>query len=245
MNVRTLIVDDEAPARAVLMEALRSGDLPCEVVGQADGRESAIAKMDELRPDLVLLDIHLGDGSGFDVLERAVWKGARVIFITAHDRHAIRAFRYAAVDYLLKPVDPAQLAGAVRRVQASSSVHPGVEALLRNIARPGEERIVVPCAEGVHVLDPGQVVRCEADGNYTRLHTLDGERLVTARTLKDFEELLTPHRFGRVHISHLVNLRHVRKFLNRDGGVLVLADGAEVPVSQRRRQQVLTALVGL
>ncbi len=245
MKLRTLIVDDEAPARAALMEALRGEGLPCEVVGQADGRDSAIAKLDELRPDLVLLDIHLGDGSGFDVLERTAWKGARTIFITAHDRHAIRAFRYAAVDYLLKPVDPALLSAAVHRAQALPPVHPSVEALLRNIARPGEERIVVPCAEGVHVLDPGQVVRCEADGNYTRLHTLDGERLVTARTLKDFEDLLLPHRFGRVHISHLVNLRHVRKFLNRDGGVLVLADGAEVPVSQRRRQQVLAALAGL
>ncbi|HRN37515.1 MAG TPA: LytTR family DNA-binding domain-containing protein, partial [Flavobacteriales bacterium] len=116
---------------------------------------------------------------------------------------------------------------------------------LRNLATPGEERVVVPCAEGIHVLDPRNLLRCEADSNYTHLFTHDGERIVTARTLKDFEDLLAPHRFERVHMSHLVNLLHVRKFLNRDGGTLVLTDGSTVPVSQRKRQVVIDALAKL
>ncbi len=241
LRPRLLIVDDEAPARATLLEALAACAVPHEVVGQADGRDAAVKLMDRLRPDVVLLDIRLGDGTGFDVLDRAAWKQARVIFITAYDQYAIRAFRCAAVDYLLKPVDPALLAQALQRTLPRAA-SPEVETLLRNIARPGEERIVVPCAEGIHVLSPMHITRCEADGNYTRLFTTDGERLVTARTLKDFEELLAPHRFERVHMSHLVNLLHVRKFLNRDGGTLVLGDGTEVPVSQRKRQQVVEAI---
>src|SRR5690606_30691235 len=241
LKPRLLIVDDEAPARAALLEALAATCTPHQVVGQADGRDAAIQLMDRLRPDVVLLDIRLGDGTGFEVLDRAAWKQARVIFITAFDQYAIRAFRCAAVDYLLKPVDPALLGQAIKRA-AAGTPSAEVETLLRNIARPGEERIVVPCAEGIHVLAPMHITRCAADGNYTQLFTTDGERLVTARTLKDFEELLAPHRFERVHMSHLVNLLHVRKFLNRDGGTLVLSDGSTVPVSQRKRQQVIEAI---
>lgn len=243
MTPRILIVDDEAPARATVLEALAACEAAHTVVGEAGGREEAIKLMEKLRPDVVLLDIRLGDGTGFEVLERTKWKGAQVIFITAYDQYAIRAFRCAAVDYLLKPVDAELLGQALRRVRVEgASTSPAVEALLRNIARPDEERIVVPCAEGIHVLAPKNILRCEADGNYTRLLTVEGERLVTARTLKDYEEMLAPHRFERVHMSHLVNLLHVRKFLHRDGGTLVLDDGTQVPVSQRKRQQVIDAL---
>lgn len=243
MSLCILIVEDEAPARATLLEALASCEVEHTVIGQAEGRDEAVRQMDRLKPQVVLLDIRLGDGTGFEVLERAKWKGARVIFTTAYDQYAIRAFRSAAVDYLLKPVDHELLGQALRRAQSSGSDNSSaVEALLRNIARPDEERIVVPCAEGIHVLAPRNILRCEADGNYTRLLTTDGERLVTARTLKDFEEMLAPHRFERVHMSHLVNLLHVRKFLHRDGGTLVLDDGTQVPVSQRKRQQVIDAL---
>lgn len=117
-----------------------------------------------------------------------------------------------------------------------------LETLVRNWSRPKEERIVVPVAEGMHVMAPREIVRCEADGNYTRLYLVNGDRVVTARTLKDFEELLGVHGFERPHLSHVVNLEHVRKYVNRDGGYLVMSDGSSVPVSQRRRQEVLDAL---
>jgi two-component system, LytTR family, response regulator len=242
MSIRVLIIEDEAPARATLLDALGACGVAHTVVGEASGCAEAVQLMDRLRPDVVLLDIRLGDGTGFEVLERAAWKNAQVIFITAYDQYAIRAFRYAAVDYLLKPVEAEQLGQALKRLRADDAPAITIEALLKNLARPNEERIVVPCAEGIHVLEPRAILRCEADGNYTHLHTTDGERLVAARTLKDFEELLAPHRFERVHMSYLVNLMHVRKFLHRDGGVLVLTDGSQVPVVQRRRQQTIDSL---
>lgn len=246
VKARVLIVDDEAPARAALREALAESRVANEVVGEADGRDEAVRLMDRLKPDVVLLDIRLGDGTGFEVLERAAWKEARIIFTTAYDQYAIRAFRYAAVDYLLKPVNADLLRDALRKaVRETQGAGMEVATLLRNIKHPGEERIVVPCAEGIHVLVPKEITRCAADGNYTQLFTADGERLVTARTLKDFEELLAPHRFERVHMSHLVNLLRVRKFLHRDGGVLILDEGTEVPVSQRKRQQVIEAIGNL
>lgn len=242
LKLRLLIVDDEAPARATLREALEDCGVAHEIVGQADSRETAVRLMDRLRPDVLLLDIRLGDGTGFEVLDQSAWKQARVIFITAYDQYAIRAFRCAAVDYLMKPVDRGLLAQALEHALPTTAASAQVETLLRNLASPGDERVVVPCAEGIHVLDPRNIMRCEADSNYTRLFTHDGERIVTARTLKDFEELLARHRFERVHMSHLVNLLHVRKFLNRDGGTLVLTDGSTVPVSQRKRQVVIEAI---
>jgi two-component system LytT family response regulator len=241
-GTRLLIVDDEAPARAALIEALATCEVDHTGVGQADGRDAAVKQLDRVRPDVVLLDIHLGDGTGFEVLERAAWKQARIVFITAYDQYAIRAFRCAAVDYLLKPVDPELLAEALHRAATGTPAAERLDTLLQNVARPDDERIVVPCAEGIHVLTPRSITRCDADGNYTHIHTSDGERLTAARTLKDFEELLARHRFERVHMSHLVNLYHVRKFLHRDGGMLVLSDGTQVPVSQRRRQAVMEAL---
>lgn len=242
MIPRVLIIEDEAPARASLKQALNACQVEHTVVGEARGRDEAIAMIDRLRPDMLLLDIRLGDGTGFEVLERTQWKDVQVIFITAYDQYAIRAFRCAAVDYLLKPVNVDLLGQSLRRAVASKPQTIPVEVLLRNLARPEDERIAVHCAEGIHLLTPRSIVRCEADGNYTQLFTAEGERLVTARTLKDFEELLAPHRFERVHMSHLVNFFHVRKFLYKDGGFLVLSDGVEVPVSQRRRQQVVDTL---
>lgn len=242
MIPRILIIEDEAPARASLKQALNVCQVEHTVVGEARGRDEAVSMIDRMRPDVLLLDIRLGDGTGFEVLDRTHWKDAQVIFITAYDQYAIRAFRCAAVDYLLKPVNVDLLRQALRRAAASKPQTLPVEVLLRNLSRPEDERIAVHCAEGIHLLTPRALVRCEADSNYTHLFTEDGERLVTARTLKDFEELLVPHRFERVHMSHLVNLLQVRKFLHRDGGALVLQDGTEVPVSQRRRQQVIDAL---
>lgn len=242
MSLRVLIIEDETPARAALKEALVDCKVAHTVVGEASGRTEAVRAMDRLRPDVVLLDIRLGDGTGFEVLERTNWKEAQVIFITAYDQHALRAFRVAAVDYLLKPVDVDLLDRALERAQRAHAPQAALETLFRNLSRVDDERIVVPCTEGIHVLAPRNILRCEADGNYTHIHTSTGERLVTARTLKDFDDLLAPHRFERVHMSHLVNLLHVRKFLNRDGGMLVLSDGAEVPVSQRKRQTVIEAL---
>lgn len=242
MSLRILLIDDEAPARATLRDALACCATPHVLVGEAANRTDAVHHLDKLRPDVVLLDIRLGDCTGFEVLEHASWKNARVIFTTAYDQYATRAFRYAAVDYLLKPVDPGLLEEALQRVRTDQGASTAIATLLRNIARPDEERIVVPCAEGIHVIAPRDLLRCEADGNYTHLHLSGGEHLLTARTLKDFEELLQPHRFERVHMSHLVNFFHVRKFLHQEGGVLQLSDGALVPVSQRRRQHTLDAL---
>jgi two-component system LytT family response regulator len=237
--LRLAIVDDEAPARANLRAALAGIAVDMEVVGEADNAADAVALLNAQKPDVVLLDIWLGDGTGFDVLDQLAHSDTRVIFITAFDHYAVRAFKSGALHYLLKPVVRADLQEALERAAEGPVIaRENVQQLRRSLL----DRITVPTAEGYHVLSPEEIIRCESDGNYTRFHLSNGERVVASRTLKEFEGQLIPFGFMRVHLSHLVNMARVRMYLHRDGGKLVLQDGQEVPVSHRRRQEVLDAL---
>jgi len=245
MKLRIYIVDDEGPARRGLVEMVQASSLPVELVGQAATVEEAVEGIRDTEPDLLLLDIHLGKGNGFDLLDRLGDEPPLVVFITAHDQYALRAFRLAAVDYLLKPITSTMLHGTLKR--ALDNTEHGQErialgVLRNNRAYPVEPRIAVPTSDGLHLFDPRHVVRCEAAGNYTTLFDSNGKKLVCARTLKDFDELLTPYGFVRAHASHLVNMLAVKRYSARDGGFLELNGGTRVPVAQRKRQLVLDAL---
>lgn len=236
--LKVAIIDDEAPARANLRAALGALELEVEVVGEAQNVDLAVALVERERPDVLLLDIWLGAGTGFDVLDRLSSPQPKVIFVTAHDAYAIRAFRSGAAHYLLKPVVRADLQQALERVATSVTGTDPVQQVRRTLMG----RIAIPTAEGFHFFAAEEIARCESDGNYTRIHLAGGERILSSRTLKEYDELLAPHGFLRVHLSHVVNLAQVRTYLHRDGGVLHMTSGTEVPVSQRRRQVVLEAL---
>jgi len=237
--LRIAIVDDELPARASLRASLAGIHQEVEVVGEAGNAAEAVVLLNDVKPDLVLLDIWLGDGTGFDVLDQIEHREMRVIFVTAYDDHALHAFKRGALHYLLKPVVRADLQEALERASADPRGTPKDIANVRNTL---QDRIIIPSTEGFHVLAPTDIVRCESDGNYTHFHLVNGERLVASRTLKDYEKQLLPFGFMRVHLSHLVNMAQVRMYLHRDGGTLVLADSQEVPVSYRRRTEVVEAL---
>lgn len=237
--LRLAIVDDEAPARANLRAALAGIPLEMEVVGEAQSVAEAVVLINSTKPDVVLLDIWLDDGTGFDVLDQVNHDLTRVVFVTAYDHHAVHAFKHGALHYLLKPVVRADLQEALERA-AAEPVHSPEH--VDHARRALLDRIIVPTAEGFHVLTPDEIMRCESDGNYTRFHLLNGDRVVASRTLKDYEQQLVPFGFMRVHLSHLVNMAQVKMYLHRDGGTLVLANGQEVPVSHRRRTEVVEAL---
>lgn len=238
-KLRLAIVDDEAPARASLRAALAGIPLELEVVGEAENVATAVALLDRERPDVVLLDIWLGDGTGFDVLDQLQHGSQRVIFVTAFDHYAVEAFKRGAAHYLLKPVVRTDLQQALERI---ASAEDRSSEQVRSLRLALTDRLTLPTAEGFHLLSPAEIVRCESDGNYTRFHLLSGEKLMVSRTLKEYDAQLGPHGFMRVHFSHLVNMAQVKSYLHRDGGTLVLANGHEVPVSHRRRNEVLEAL---
>lgn len=237
--LRLALVDDEASARSSMRAVLGSIAMAFEVVGEAHDVASAVALLNTERPDVVLLDIWLGDGTGFDVLEKVAHDDTRVIFVTAFDHYAVRAFKSGALHYLLKPVARAELQEALERATAVPRMD---QEHVQHVRRLLSDRITVPTAEGFHVLAPAEIVRCESDGNYTRFHLTNGDKLLASRTLKEFDAMLDQHGFMRVHLSHLVNLAHVKMYLHREGGTLVLANGHEVPVSHRRRNDVVEAL---
>jgi two-component system, LytTR family, response regulator len=242
MKIRTVIVDDEAFARASLLEDIHFHCPSLIVVGEADSVKTAVPMISKEQPSLVFLDIRLGDGTGFDVLEQlGEQPDTSFVFTTAYDQYAIRAFRYAATDYLLKPINADELKDAVNRVNSGLGTQSeSVKLLLSTLKRRAtQDRVAIPTAEGIHLFNPNEIVRCQSESNYTRIFLQSGEKLIAAKTLKDIEELLADFDFERVHSSHLVNLDHIKKYLTRDGGVLVLSDNAEVPVSQRKKAQIL------
>jgi two-component system LytT family response regulator len=237
--LRLAIVDDEASARASLRKALATLPMAIEIVGEAHNVTSAVELLDSARPQVVLLDVWLGDGTGFDVLERTKHEEVKIIFITAYDNYAVRAFQTGALHYLLKPSVRADLQNALER---ATTARPLLAEEVQNARRLLLDRISVRTTEGVHLFDPHEIIRCEGDGNYTRFYLTDGRHVIVSRTLKDFDTQLEPRGFLRVHRSHLVNPAFVRMFMNRDGGILLLDNGDEIPVSQRSKQDVLAML---
>lgn len=213
-----------------------------ELVGEADGVVSGARLIREKNPDIVFLDIQMNDGNGFDLLEILNERSFRLIFTTASNEHAIRAFRFSAVDYLLKPINPDELTQAVRKARLSDA---GKIDTLKAHLKGRAEKLVLNSQDKLRVVEIGEVLQCESNGSYTLFYFSNGSQELATRTLGDFEDLLAPRGFFRVHQSHLVNLTHVREFNKADGGTLILSDKSSVPVSSRKRSAVLSALADL
>lgn len=243
-----IIVEDMPQAVQALQNDLSEHCPGIEVVGTAGSIVAAAKLLRQTIPDIIFLDILLGDGTGFDLLEIFPDLPARVIFITASDEHAIRAFRYAAVDYLLKPVDPEQLKQSVERARRQIAGTAESLNLLRETIRKPESlpsRISLSSQERISVVDIGNIVRCESDGNNTWFILVSVEKIFVTRTLKQFEQLLEKHGFIRVHQSHLVALKYIREFIKKDGGHLHMKNGDMIPVSVRKRAEVVALLESL
>jgi two-component system, LytTR family, response regulator len=242
---RTIIVDDEVTARAALKGELTQYCPQLEIIAECSGMHSAVETINKLKPELVFLDIQLGDGTGFGVLEKLEWKNARIIFVTAYDEYAVQAFKVNATDYLLKPVDPAELTAAVdKALQKNISVneYAVLGAMMEQRTSSLNEKIAIPQTKNIVICNRGDIVRIEALQGYSRIFMASGEKILSSRLLKDFEEMLHPHGFERVHHSYLVNLAHIRKFSTADGITLMMSDGETIPVSQRKKMSLLKLL---
>ncbi len=244
MKLHAVIIDDMPQAIISLKEDLATYCPDVQVVGTAEGVLSGAKVIRQEEPDIVFLDIQMQDGTGFDLLEVMGGIKAKVIFTTASDAYAIRAFRFSAVDYLLKPIDPDELKAAVEKVQENQQAgqQEQVDLLLDHLKKKeGEkmDRIAIHTTEKVHVVWLKDIVRCEAASNYTVFHMKDKRQLLVTRTLKAFDKILSEQKFFRPHQSHLVNGTFVKEFVKGDGGWLALTDGSEIPVSTRKRADVV------
>lgn len=246
--LRVVIIDDEFHIRDTLVKMLELNCPEVSVAGQASGVATGMAAIRELHPDLVLLDIQMKDGTGFDLLDGLPSCEFKVIFITAYDQYAVRAFRFSAVDYLLKPIDPERLKEAVAR--AENILHEDftkqMKVLEENLAlagtKPKQKKIILRTSESIHLLEVSHIVSCDSDSSYTIVRTLDGEHIIVSKTLKEFEDMLAECGFYRVHKSYLINLQHLKRFDRHDGGYIVLTNGLKIPVASRKREEMLTLL---
>ena len=234
-----VVIDDESKARETIVNILGLSRSSLTIVGEADSVASGFELINRTQPDLVLLDINLTDGTGFDLLKKFNGFQFKLIFITAHEEYAIQAFKFSAVDYILKPVVASDLLNAVEKAGKAiqqEETELKISALLANLDKI--KKIVLKTAESIHIIHVKNIIRCEADVNYTNFYLDNGERLIVSRTLKEFAEMLEPAGFFRTHQSHLVNLDHISRFDKTEGGHLVLADDSIVPVSSRKREEL-------
>lgn len=248
--MKCLVVDDEPKAREVLISLLDEYCPNIEVLGQASSVEQAVNFVKLQSVDLVFLDIEMPGGSGFDFLNQLDHIDFEVIFTTAYDQYAIKAIKFSAVDYLLKPVDPNELTKAVskaeeRVTQAQAMSYNEFQALLENIKPKNKRKIAIAEGKGMVILSIDQIIRCEADKNYTNIYLKNGEHILSSKNLKEYEEMLKEEAFFRVHQSHLINLNYVEKITKEDGAYLILKDGSQVEVSRRRKSELMNRLISL
>lgn len=244
--IRTLLIDDEAPNHRELSRLLQENCPQIQILGQAYNAAEARTLYLEQGPDLLFLDIEMPGGNGFQFLASIQPVRAEVIFVTAYDKYAIQAIKFAALDYLLKPVNPEELKAAVNRAQQKILARWGnlqLQALLENLRNPQQQpKIALPSLDRVDFVEPDQILRCQADNTYTHVFLSDGSKILISKTLREFSQLLGDYGFLRTHQSHLVNRKYVRSLLKQDGDVLLLTDGSTVPVSLRQKGEVLAGL---
>jgi two-component system, LytTR family, response regulator len=240
-----ILIDDMPEALDVLRNDLTIHCPDIQVVGEANSVVSAAKLLRTQTPDLLFLDILMGDGTGFDLLEIFPNLSSRVIFVTASEEFAIKAFRLAAIDYLLKPLNPNDLKAAVQRAktQQTGSVK-SLDILKETIRFPEQlpKRISLHTSDKILIVHIEDIIRCEADGNNTRFFLQNGDTIFVTKTLKYYEDLFIEHTFLRVHQSHLINYRYIQAFLKKDGGYLSLKNNHTVPVAIRKKQEVFELL---
>jgi two-component system LytT family response regulator len=235
---KALIIDDENRTRELIAKMIDSFGFDLETFPIGENVQSGIAAIESLRPDIVFLDIQMPDGTGFDLLKSVQNINFEVVFITAHEEFAIKAIKFSALDYLLKPIDPTELREATEKAMKAiedKRDEQQFEALQNNIQPTQKKRLVLKTQESVHVVELEEIIRCEADRNYTSFFLTGGKKILVSKTLKDYEILLSSFHFLRVQQSHLINLNFVDRYDKGNGGSVVMKDGSQVPLSPAKR----------
>jgi len=241
--MRAIIVDDEAKSRNTLITSLNRYTPQVEIVADAASVVEALKKIKEHQPDLLFLDVQLPDGSGFDILELLPNLNFKIIFVSAYDKYAIDAFKFSAIDYLLKPVEPELLIKAVEKSAKEDkleSLEGKLNVLLSN--RKQIEKIALPSTNGLELVKVEEIIYCQADSNYTIFHLQNKQQIMVSRSLKEYDEILSPLGFFRIHQSYLIKLSFVKKYIKGEGGSVILENGKELDVSRRRKEGFITAI---
>lgn len=245
--IRTIIVEDEQKSLDMLAGIIQKHCPELTVVGLGRSVKEGVDLIETLKPELVFLDISMPDGSGFDLLEKVSGSKFEVIFATASDQYAIKAIKYSASDYLLKPIDIDELLLAVQKVLKRKNAIPNMENLqflIQHLKRADEsfQKITLPTGNAYEIVNIKDIIRCEADGSYTTFYLSDKRKLMISAGLKHYEELLPDSDFIRVHHHHLINMNQVVRFLKEDGGYAIMSDGSKIEISRRKKEAFMERL---
>lgn len=245
--MRAIIIDDEPDNVRLLALQLTRHCPQVELVGQFTDSTDGLKAIQTLRPGLVFLDIEMPIMNGFQLLEKLVEINFHIVFVTAYDQYAVRAFRFSALDYLLKPIDSVDLIATVRRAENTARINPQQLDLMRQYYpansvgpnAPIKGRIALPHANGMVFVETKQIIYCEADSNYTRFHLQSGEVYIVTKTLGDVQEVLEVGDFVRVHRQFMVNLDHIQKLVKGEGTYLLMTNGVSIPVARQQKDRLM------
>jgi len=245
--IKAIIVDDEPYCISVLFTLLQKYCPEVELLASCSSGAEALKAIQNLQPDLVFLDVEMPRMNGFEMLEQLPSVDFHLVFTTSYDQYALKAIRFSAIDYLLKPIDREELQKAVQKVKQhfQRPMTQQLEILLQKIAQPSPaiSKVALPTMDGLQMVSVNSIISCESDSNYTIVLLKDKQKLVVSRTLKDIEEMLEDHSFARVHHSHLVNLNEIEKYMKGEGGYLIMSDGSSIDVSRSKKETLLKKLL--
>lgn len=242
--LKAIIIDDVKKIRESVKDLLDNNCPQVIIVAEAENITDAFTKITLHQPDLLFLDIEMPDGTGFELLQKFKQIHFKIIFITAYEEYAIKAFKHSAIDYLLKPVDKDELIEAVQKANTAirkENMELKLQALFSHLDKKNSDaqKIVLKTSDSIYSVAINDIIHCESEKNYTTFYLNDGQKIVVSTTLKEYEELLSPSGFFRVHQSHLINLHYFDRYLKSEGGTVVLKNKAIVPVSSRKKEELL------
>ena len=246
--LRAIIIDDIDTIRKKNTELIQEHCHDVAIIAEADSVESGVKAIQKYLPDLVFLDVEMSDGTGFDLLQKLRPINFKVIFVTAYQEFAIKAFRFSAIDFLLKPIDPEDLVEAVKKAEKTINkemLELQLNTLFSNIERPKNlKKLILKTTEKIHSVNVQDIIRCESDKNYTTFYLINGQRLLVSTSLKEYENMLMPMGFFRSHQSHLINMLFFDHYLKGDNQI-IMKDKSSIPLAIRKKEEFLTLLNSL
>ncbi len=243
--INAVIIEDEPRNVTILRKMLQSYCPQIDICGEAGSVETAFQILKKLKPELVFLDIEMPGGNAFSLLDKLLPISFEIIFVTAYNNYALQAIKYSALDYLLKPINIEELIQAVTKITekvGSLQLQQRIETLLINInsAKKNLQSIAIPANFGYEFINVPNIIRCEAKGGYTFLFIDDERKIVSAKSLKEYEDILPPEIFFRIHHSHLINVKFIKRYHKGKGGIIEMKDNIKIPLAYRRKKEFLS-----
>lgn len=248
--LRAIVIDDIDSIRKKNIDIIKTYCNSIAIIGEANSVESGISLIKQVVPDLVFLDVEMPDGTGFDLLQKIKPIHFKVIFITGYEDFAVRAFRFSAIDYLLKPLVVSELVEAVKKAEESLSkeiIDLKLNTLFSNLERPKDlQKLVLKTSDKIYSVNIQDIVHCESDKNYTTFYFINAPKLLVSTTLKEYENLLKPFNFFRSHQSHLINMTYFDHFIKSDGGnTIIMKNKSKIPLAIRKKEEFLLLIDSL